>query len=79
MTNSEDPDEMLQNAAFHLALHCLLRQNQSAEKEIQYFKEIITIDPSIYTMVHPDLTVSSFMEKFIGFQKVKILSYTAPL
>ena len=26
--NSEDPDEMLQIAAFHQGLHCLLRQNQ---------------------------------------------------
>ena len=24
-TNSEDPDEMLHNAAFHQGLHCLLR------------------------------------------------------
>ena len=24
-TNSEDPDEMLHNAAFHHGLHCLLR------------------------------------------------------
>ena len=25
--NSEDPDEMPQNEAFHLCLHCFLRQN----------------------------------------------------
>ena len=31
--NSEDPDEMAQNAAFHLGLHCLLGQNRSSEKE----------------------------------------------
>ena len=36
-TNGEDPDEMLQNAAFHQGLHCLLKQNRSPEKEIQYF------------------------------------------
>ena len=35
--NSEDPDEMLHNAAFHQGLHCLLRQNLSSVKEIQYF------------------------------------------
>ena len=35
--NSEDPDEMLHNAAFHQGLHCLLRQSQSSEKEIQKF------------------------------------------
>ena len=37
LANSEDPDEMLHNAAFHQGLHCLLRQNWSSEKEIQYF------------------------------------------
>ena len=28
-----DPDEMLHNAAIHQGLHCLLSQNQTAEKE----------------------------------------------
>ena len=60
--NSEDPDEMLQNAAFHRDLHCLLRQNRSSEKEIQYFLSI-TCESSIYSMNHPHLTVSNFMEK----------------
>ena len=32
-------------------------KNQSLEKEILYFFEIITCDPSIYTMDQPDLTV----------------------
>ena len=36
LINSEDPDEMPHNAAFHLGLHCLLRQNQSPEKEIYF-------------------------------------------
>ena len=35
--NSEDTDEMPQKVAFHQGLHCLLRQNLSSEKEIQYF------------------------------------------
>ena len=34
LTNSEDPDD---NAAFHQGLHCLLRQKQSSEKEIQFY------------------------------------------
>ena len=29
LANSEDPDEMQHNAAFHLGLHCLLRLKQS--------------------------------------------------
>ena len=52
-TNSTDPAEMLHNAAFHQGLYCLLRYNQSSEKRIQYFLEIITCDPSSYTLDHP--------------------------
>ena len=37
LENSEDPDEMPHNAAFHQGLHCLLRQNRSSEKEMQYY------------------------------------------
>ena len=33
----ENPDEMPHNAAFHLGLYCLLKQNQSSENKIQYF------------------------------------------
>ena len=29
LANSEDPDEMLQNAAFHLGLHCLLKKENT--------------------------------------------------
>ena len=43
--NSEDPDEMPQNVAFHQGLHCLLRQTCSSEKDVQYYLEIITYDP----------------------------------
>ena len=32
--NSEDPDKMQQNAAFHQGLHCLYRYS---DKRIQYF------------------------------------------
>ena len=45
LTNNEDPDEIRLNAAFHLGLHCLHSQNESSEKEIQYFLEIITCNP----------------------------------
>ena len=34
LANSEDPDEMPLNAAFHQGLHSLLGQNQSSEKEM---------------------------------------------
>ena len=36
LANSEDPDEMPHNAAFHQGLHCLLRLKLSSEKEIQF-------------------------------------------
>ena len=35
LENSEDPDEMPNNAEFHQGLHWLLRQKQSSEKEMQ--------------------------------------------
>ena len=44
---------MVHNAAFHQGLHCLLKQYWSSEKEIQYFFQNITCDPSIYTMDPP--------------------------
>ena len=53
---SEDPDEMPHNAAFHLGLHCLLRQNRSSRKKTM-LSEIISCDPSMYTMDHPYLIV----------------------
>ena len=52
-------------------MHCLLRQNQTFEKEIQHFFEIITCDSSVYTINHPDLTVSNFMGNSIGADRVK--------
>ena len=39
--NSADPDEMLHHASFHQGLHCLLRQTQYLDKEIQYILEIL--------------------------------------
>ena len=49
LANRENPDEMPQNTAFHQGLNCLLRHIRSSTKEIQYFLEIKTSDPSIYT------------------------------
>ena len=36
LTNSEDPDEMQHNAAFHLGLHCLIRLKQSSGTKIYH-------------------------------------------
>ena len=65
VTNSEDPDEMPYNAAFHQVLHCLLRQKQSSEKEMQFYFEI-TRDPLMYIMDLPKYIVSIQKEDFIS-------------
>ena len=64
--NSEDPEEMPHNVAFHQGLHCLPRQHQSSEKKYNMFLEIITCDPSIYTMHYSDFTASNLMGNSIG-------------
>ena len=46
---------MQHNYAFHLGLHCLLRLRRSSEKEMQFYLEIITCHPSMYTMNQPRL------------------------
>ena len=54
----------------HQDLHCLLRQNRSSEKEIQYVLEIITRDPQ-YIIKWAILTfkpVSNFMGYSIGIR-----------
>ena len=70
MANSEDPNEMPQNAAFHQGLHCLLIQYQYSEKEIQFYMKITTSNPSIYTQDHSDITVSNLIENSISLQLV---------
>ena len=38
--NSEDPDEMQHNAAFHQGIHCLLRVKLSLDKTVFFFLNI---------------------------------------
>ena len=70
LANSEDLDEMMHDTAFQQGMHCLPRQNQTSKKEIN-FSKIITCNPSIYIMNHPDFTVSNFMGNSIGPKRVK--------
>ena len=70
LVNSEDPDEMPHHARFHRDLHYLLRQYQSLEEEI-YFLEIISCDPSLYTVDHPKLIVSN-KDKSISAKRLNI-------
>ena len=46
--DSEDPDEVPHNTAFHQGLHYLLRQKLSSEKKLHYHLEIVTCGPSHY-------------------------------
>ena len=68
MANSEDPDEMPHKAAFHQGLHCLLSQHLCLGKKIIIILEIITCNPLIYTMDHPNLTIAKFMENSNGLK-----------
>ena len=67
LANSEDPDEMPHNVAFHQGLHCLLRQNLSSVQEIQYSFLILICECLIHTMDF----VYSFMENSNGLKRVK--------
>ena len=69
IADSENPDEMPHYVAFHQGLHCLIRQNQSLEKDF------LKIFSSIYTMGYPDLTVLNFMEGFIDLKMVTRFQY----
>ena len=72
LANTIDPDEVLPDAACHQGPYCLLCQNRSSEKEIQYVLDIMTCDPSIYTLNHSDLTASNLIyEKFFDTKRVK--------
>ena len=68
LANSKDPDEMQHNAAFHLALHCLLRFKQPPGTEILHNIENSTRDPLKYAMGSPMLIVSICMGKSISAQ-----------
>ena len=46
LANSEDPDEMQHNAAFHQGLHCLQRLKQPSEAEEHHNSEKSTYGPS---------------------------------
>ena len=75
--NSEGPDEIVQIAEFYQGLHCLLKKLIFRERNLySILEEIITCDPSIHIMNHPDLTVSSFMVNSIGGEGLRVSSFT---
>ena len=69
LANNEDPDEMPHDAAFHPRVNTvLLWQKHAVTKTIFYifYVEIITCDPSVYTMDQPKFIVSNQKEEFIN-------------
>ena len=66
LANSEDPDEMPHDAAFHQSLHSLIRQKQSSEKEIHFYLKVLTCELLIHTMDHPKFVVSNKQEESIS-------------
>ena len=70
LANSEDPDEMQHNAAFHQGLHCLLRLKQPSGAEIHRNLENSTCDPLKYTVGSSIFNVSRCMGKSIRIQRV---------
>ena len=67
--NSEEPDEMQHNAAFHQGLHCKGKNLQT--KEYNIFLKIITRHPQISTMDYPKFIVSNQREESISIRSVK--------
>ena len=70
MANSEDPDEMSHNAAFHQGLHCLLGLKQPSGTELHHILENSTCDP-LYAMDSSTLIVSIYMGKSIRILNTK--------
>ena len=62
LPNSEDPDEMWHNSAFHQGLHCLLRLKQHSGTEMHHNLEASTCDPLKYTKGSLILIASISME-----------------
>ena len=70
LTNSEGPDEIQHNAAFHQSLHCLLRFKQYTGTEMHHNLENSKCDPFNYKMGIPIFIVSICMGKSIRIQSV---------
>ena len=71
LANSEDPDEMQHNAAFHQGLHYLLGFKYSSGTEIHQNLENSFCEPLKYAMGSSILIVSICMGKSIRIRRVK--------
>ena len=70
LENNEDPDDITHRTAFHQRCTVFLNKIDLQWKKYNIILQIITCDPSIYTLDHPDLTVSNIMENSIYKQRV---------
>ena len=71
LANSEGSDEMPQVVAFFQGLCCFQRRSSDNENLMQYYLEVITCDPSIYTMDYSKFILSYKKEESISTQRVK--------
>ena len=55
-TNSEDPDEMPHNAAFHKGLHCLVRKKTDLLTKITFFLKLSPDTPRYVQWTIPSLS-----------------------
>ena len=59
LADSADPDEMLQNAAFHQDLDRMLRYMHSSGIGIHYNLKLLTLDPLLCTMNYSKIISSN--------------------
>ena len=64
-----------QNHPKNNVLAQILRQKQSAEKDMQYVLEITTCDPTIKTMDHPHLTIQIYGKRCVSANRVLTKSH----
>ena len=73
LANSEDPDEMPHNVAFHQGLHCLPKIKTILGTEVQLYLKIQACDPQC-KMNCPRHIVWNQLEKIISIQRVNRLN-----
>ena len=69
LTNSEDPDKMLQNATLHQGLHCLL-QHQACKLKLQtntFLIYIVYMYGNIHQMVKDDQELRCLHSKTLKY------------
>ena len=72
--DSEYPLEIPHNTAFDQGLRCLLRQERSFEKELQFYLEIVTCGPSYYAMDHSKYDETIQREESISAKRVLLIT-----